>query len=481
MYTPEKYANSVVDYPRSDNPCKLFKKEYKTLYSGKPTIGLLLMLKNESARLSVTLNSVIGAVDALIVFDTGSTDNTVDIVKNFCELQKINLYLIEGEFIDFSTSRNVSLDFADTVNVMYLLLMDCNDELQGPTNDVKAGPTKLREFAKRASEKETSGFLVCQKWWSGQHDKYFNIRIVKNNHGWRYFGSVHEWMKDTTRAGPEPAHQVMRLPDEIVLFQDRTLDNNKSGARFSRDRILLLEEFKKNPKDPRTLFYLAQTCECLNNREEALYYSKLRLEEKGFEEEIFHSYMRCGNCCVLLSHDWSDSMKWYMKAYEFSNRAEPLVKIANHYREQQKWHVAYTFIRQACELTYPEHLILFVDSGCYDYMRWHIMGIVGYYVGRLSEGKSACMKAIEKGINKELNQRNLEFYTQAEEKVGPISVYNWNNSNSVQNSVSVPVKKDCKREFINKKVVELKEMYPKLPIKNLHSKASKMWKDEKKK
>ena len=73
-------------------------------------IALLIMVKNETKRLHVTLNSVIGHVNSIVAFDTGSTDDTIDILKKFSEKHNIPLRLKEGGFIDFSTSRNVSLD-----------------------------------------------------------------------------------------------------------------------------------------------------------------------------------------------------------------------------------------------------------------------------------------------------------------------------------------------------------------------------------
>lgn len=394
---------------------EILKKEFYQLNERKgPTIGLLMMLKNEEKRILVSLKSVIGAVDALIIYDTGSTDRTIEIVEKFAQKYKINLYLKKGEFVDFSTSRNVSLDLADQVDVDYLLLLDCNDELRGGD--------ALKILAKKYQNEPNSGFLVCQQWWHGQMDKYYNIRFVKNRQGWRYMGSVHEWMKDTKSDTDTPRYPVIKLDDEIVLYQDRTKDDDKTKKRFKRDRDLLLADYKKNPRDPRTLFYLAQTCQCLGLHDEALYYSKLRLELSGFLEERFHSYVRCGDCCLLLGHTWSECMKWYLRAYEEFNRVEPLVKIADYYRQyalkmksegkgsDNAWNCAYLYANQACQLQYPTECILFVDKGMYDYYRWHLMGIIGFYVGQFEQGKDACIKAIAQGIDKELNEKNLETY-----------------------------------------------------------------------
>lgn len=481
----------------------LVEQEYYKLEVDKPTIGLLMMVKNETKRLHVTLNSVIGVVDALIMFDTGSTDNTIDIIKNFSEKHKINLYLIQGEFVNFSISRNTSLHYADSVGVKYILLLDCNDELRG-------GQT-LKVLANDFMDKPNNSFLLCQEWFTGVSDKYYNIRFVKNRCGWRYRGSVHEWMKDTTKEGPEPSYPVVRVPDtmNIVLYQDRTQDDDKTSKRFHRDRELLLNDHAKDPKDTRTLFYLAQTCECLGNLEEALHYSKLRLELTGFIEEIFHSYMRCGNVSLTLSNNWEDSLGWYMKAYEHSLRAEPLIKIADYYRhratvhdkeeiskylENEKtedkkvlesggtynkvqynrkpnhfWRLSYMFLHEACDLEYPHHCILFVDKGVYDYYRWHLMGIIGYYVGKYDEGKSASLKAISSGMNSVENHKILKFYTDREERIK-------NESNNKVPETTNPLENETRAKFIERVSGMLKKQYPNVSNEKLQKRALAMWK-----
>lgn len=386
-------------------------KEFYPLSRDKPTIALLLMVRNEKKRIHVTLESVVGHVDALIVYDTGSTDNTMQIIQDFSTKHKINLYMIQGKFVNFSVSRNVSLDYADTKNARYLLLLDCNDELRGGT--------ELRKTCEFFHTRNTNAFLVCQKWWTGVHeDKYYNTRLVKSRCGWRYKGSVHEWMKDTTVSTSEPRYQVERLSDCIALYQDRTQDDDKSAKRFARDRELLLKEHEQNPQDSRVCFYLSQTCECLYMQEEALYYAKLRLDLNGFEEERFHALMRCGNASAALGQDWHTGvMPWYTKAHEIFRRAEPLCKLAEHYIIEKKWHVAYMYLDECCQLKYPEELILFVDYAAYHYTRWHLMGIVGYYVAQYEKGKQACIKALEYPKQKDVNQRSLQFYLNKEEEL----------------------------------------------------------------
>jgi len=385
-------------------------REFYSLDRNKPTIGLLMMLKNEKKRLHVTLESLIDSdsgvkyVDAIIVYDTGSTDNTKEIVKDFCEKHKINLYMKEGEFVNFSVSRNVSLDFADTIDVKYLLLMDCNDEIRDGF--------ELRKIAEINMNSIHTAFLVKQHWKSKDYDSYYNVRFVKARTGWRYKGSVHEYMSNSD--DHQQKHPVGKIMGKFLLFQDRTQDDDKTGKRFKRDKILLLSDYKSDPVEPRTLFYLAQTCSCLGQEEEAFYYYKLRTTLEGFQEEKFHAYLRCGNISIGLQHDWYESFAWFMKAFEHTPRVEPLLRIVSHYMNKKNWLLAFHFCKMACDLPFPKDLILFVDYHSYIHQRWHLMGIIGYYANQFDTGKEACKKAIESDVLPDCDRKNLQFYLDRE-------------------------------------------------------------------
>ena len=465
-------------------------------------IAVLMMLKNESKRLNVTLDSIKNFADSLVIFDTGSTDDTIDICKNFSELYNIPLRLKQGEFTDFSESRNVSLDFADTFeDIDYLLLMDCNDELIG--GDI------LRKFAEEDYvNNKMYSFLISQEWFSGTINIYNNIRFIKAHKGWRYKGVVHEYISITDKETKEEiCLEIKKLDKNIKLYQDRTKDDDKSINRFYRDKELLLEEYKKNPKYGRTVFYLAQTFSCLNDYKNSYFYYKERTLLVGFWEETYESYFKCGELSETLNHDWHESFVWYIKAYESIPRVEPLLKIAKYYQNIKNFLLSYTFLDLACKLNFPTQCSLYVDKLAYDYTRWHLTSIVAYYTNlHYKEGKLACLRAIENGtklnINTDIDKKNLEFYLKKEqenekekEKVIEEEKEQENeNENEKEKEKEIEEKEKEKEEekekekeniidkmltknqFIKIKVLELKNTYPKASEKDLIKIAKSQWK-----
>lgn len=437
-------------------------------------ISAVIMAKNETKRLRVTLESIKSTVKSILFYDTGSTDDTIEIVTNFCKENDIDLRLIRGEFVDFSTSRNIILDHADNYSdIHFLLLLDVNDELKNSEALINFSLEEMKE-----ENDKYSGYLVCQEWWSGQYDKYYNIRYVKANNGWRYRGVVHEWIKNTNIKDDNDETHIKRVPD-VVLYQDRTQDDDKSQKRFQRDKELLLEEYNKDPDDPRTSFYLAQTFSCLEEFADAFYYYKIRAEQIGFWEERFHAYYRCGEIAEKLGHPWSDVMSWYIKAIEQTQRAEPLFKIADHYNNEKNWFLAFHFINMACDLPYPDYCNLFVDKYVYDYKRWHLMGIVAYYAGKYDKGYLGCKMAISAGLNKTLDESNLKYY---EDKIKELQEKNNTNSNS-NSSVSPAVNEEVnidsmnKNQFIDFMSKKLLKENPNLSRKHIANKLKQQWKD----
>ena len=448
----------------------------------KVHICVLMMLKNEKARLQVSLDSIKGFANSLVVFDTGSTDNTIKICEEFCKKYNIPFRLKQGEFKNFSTSRNESLDFADTFDdIDYILLLDCNDELKGSE--------LLRKEAIKYKNEKNSSFLLTQQWFSGTYNSYYNARFIKARKGWRYIGVVHEYLKNIN---PEDdTLDLKKLDSDIKLYQDRTKDDDKTGKRFLRDKEMLLAEYKKDPSEPRTCFYLAQTFSCINDFENAYYYYKQRIDLIGFYEEIFQSYLKCGELSERLNHNWYDSFVWYMKAYNHIPRVEPLVRIANYYLKEKNYMLAFTFIDLACKLNYPDNCILFVEKFDYDYKRWHLLGIAGFYTGNYKEGKIGCLKAIESGerlnVNTEHDKKNLEFYESKEKEImanntSYINPNNLNNntiSNYTNNMNNMNNTNITKNKFIELKVNELKRTNPNAKEKQLVQIAKLQWKKSK--
>ncbi len=369
-------------------------------------IAGLLMVKNETDTIRRTIQSIVGLVSCVIVYDTGSTDETLSLLREMCDKYHLPLRLKEGVFQDFSTSRNILLEFADEfLDIDYYLLMDANDELRGKE--------LLRRHCIQELHSVHTAWMVQQHWSMNTYSNvYFNIRLIRPHRHWRYKGVVHEFLVNMK----EERVECPRCIPDICLFQDRSADVAKSKHRFPRDAELLLSECLHNPTDARSHFYLAQTYSSMGRFEDAYTYYLLRTRLQGFPDEVFHCWYRLGVLTLDLRREQGDESKYtwevalghFMKALECSMRVEPLVYLVRHYADHKKWELAYHFAKIACGLDYPESS-LFVDRHMYHYTRFHLLGIVAFYCKRYKDGMVACTLAIERG-QQEVDKRNLGFY-----------------------------------------------------------------------
>ncbi len=85
-------------------------------------LSLCMIVKNEEARLARCLKSVCGAVDEIIILDTGSTDATKAIAREFTP--SVYDYAWDD---DFAAARNTSFAYATRP---FILWLDADDVLE---------------------------------------------------------------------------------------------------------------------------------------------------------------------------------------------------------------------------------------------------------------------------------------------------------------------------------------------------------------
>ncbi|TDA69941.1 MAG: glycosyltransferase [Clostridia bacterium] len=97
----------------------------------RPRLSLCMIVRDEEERLPRCLASVRGVVDEIVVVDTGSRDNTVDVAREF----GARVYSLPWKG-DFAAARNFALEQA---RGDWLLVMDADEELKsGDGNKIRA-------------------------------------------------------------------------------------------------------------------------------------------------------------------------------------------------------------------------------------------------------------------------------------------------------------------------------------------------------
>lgn len=377
---------------------------------GRYLIGCAIMIKDEERIIAQTLKSFLPFCDCLIAYDTGSTDNTINIIKEQAEKFKKPLFLITGHFINFSASRNVLLKYSNKI-ADYLLLPDSNDILRGGE---QVRPT-ISENHKREESKKWNALFVSQIWATSNSNSesknyrpFKNIRIIRTNLGWTYNCVIHEnvhlqpgELYEGLSIPNNPNNPVIGYNTNIVFYQDRDEDNLKTDKRLASDILLLEKELEKNPEDLRTIFYLGQTNECMKNIEEALKWYIKRADMGPVSEEKYLAVYRAGKLSIGLKRPLSDVIKYFLIANNLSleicgeARAEPLVLIAQAYIDNDMLYQAYYYLKEACRLSIPENINLMVEQEFYDEIRWKLVLQIAVKMGEFNDAIYAAKKAAQ--------------------------------------------------------------------------------------
>ena len=321
------------------------------------TLELVMIVKNSGEVLRNTLRSVKPFIDRWTILDTGSIDHTMDIIKE--ELSNIEGNLYQEEFIDFSTTRNRSLDLSSK-QCKYTIILDDSYELKGGN--------KLIRFLKKNNNSSYS-LKIGNLRNNIRSSYYYSLRIIKSSENLRYKSRVHEYIVDHKKT------QFIKDKDIFINDLDDPEHAIRSRNRYERDIVFLLDELKENPKDPRILMYLALTYKSLKEFEKSMeYYEKMKTIKNIDKEYLFTAYY--DSACLDHSEISQDDEKFRRELIVmqklFPDRAESYYKLcvflyeaSNHLN--QNYNSVANIANNMIKFTKPELYLTVLDTTIYDY------------------------------------------------------------------------------------------------------------------
>ena len=303
-------------------------------------INICIMVKNAGPLFEEVLTKNLPYMDRWTILDTGSTDETIEIINKVLVGKKKG-QLFQEPFINFGESRNRCLELAGTT-CKFNIMLDDTYTLGG----------YLREFLIYVRGDQVSDSFSL---YINQNDiEYASNRIFKSAKKLKYKYSIHEVIQEKDNMNviiPNNQAHIYDIPSQEMSA--RTTD------RKANDIIMLLDEIKKNPFDPRPYYYLGQTYNFLQNHEKSFEYYVKRgnHSEEGFIQEKVDAFFEAGRIANFhLNKPWEECEALYKKAYELdTDRPESLYFMGVHYFMKDDIDTAYPYFLKAYQNGYPIH------------------------------------------------------------------------------------------------------------------------------
>jgi ADP-heptose:LPS heptosyltransferase/glycosyltransferase involved in cell wall biosynthesis len=225
-------------------------------------LSVCMMVRNEAHQIGIALNSILEAADEIVIADTGSTDNTVDVIKKVVPPEKLVLFNYDAgtPIRSFSEARNAAFDKA---TCKYVMWFDAGDRL--------ANAQALRAYVE-AQRSDMARFVTVYG-----DSRFWRERVVLRVFA-QFKDRVHETM------------DIYDLADEHVDIEIHHVWTPKVGRENSLERNVrllkqMIEEEPEHERRARWVFYLARDLQQLGKLDESMEYYTERLSLDGFIEE----------------------------------------------------------------------------------------------------------------------------------------------------------------------------------------------------
>lgn len=281
------------------------------------TICLNMIVKNESHIIVDTLKNLCSYINFSywVISDTGSTDNTKELITTFFKEKGIPGELVEHEWVDFAYNRTKALECAFN-KTDYLLVFDADDSIVG---DFKL-PTEYD------CDRYTLRF--------GTNFSYVRPLLFTNRKKWRFKGVLHEFLENI-----DPISKSGTIEGDYHLISGRSGSRNKNPNKYIDDATVLKNAHLQILDTDYSLacryaFYCAQSYKDAGTKweKDAIEWYIKCLSLNMWDQEKYHSCLSIGNI-YMNQKDFQNALKYWYKTVEYDGeRIEGIVNAQNYLR-----------------------------------------------------------------------------------------------------------------------------------------------------
>jgi FkbM family methyltransferase len=352
------------------------------------TLCLNMIVKDEAHIIENTFAKLLDKVkiDYWVISDTGSTDNTKEIIIDFFKQRGIPGELYDDAWENFGHNRTTALRHAYNKSD-YLLIFDADDEI--------CGDFQLPNFDlmnKNNNNKDAYSF----RFGDSNGIQYIRTQLINNRKKWKYVGVLHEYITCC-----EHASEPTIIQGNYYTISGRTSQRNKDTNKYLKDAYILEKAYEEafQNKDEiynRYGFYCANSYYDAQQYDEALKWYKITLENKNWAQEKYVSCQRIYNIYTI-RREIETGFFYLVKAFSYdTQRVECLYELVVYYCKHGMNDIAYNYYKMVKPFydnvyltTRGEHEMrskLFLDVSRANFFLPYYMIIIAYYANDVETG-----------------------------------------------------------------------------------------------
>ncbi len=303
-----------------------------------------MIVKNEEEVLARCLDSVSEVMDEIIIVDTGSTDQTIEIAKQYTD--KVETFSWSD---DFAAARNFAFSKA---SMDYLCWLDADDIL-----DEKNRKAFLK--LKKELPEDTDIVMMRYEVAFDENDhpimSYYRERLMRREMGFQWVGAVHEVI----------------VPRGKMLYADIAVQHRKirEGDRNRNLRIYERLLSEGVPLDARQQFYYARELFAHARYTDAIAQLEAFLDnEQAWKENCIDACSDLAGCYYHIGNEQKMLLSLFRSFCYDNPRAEICCKLGKYFQEHGSLEQAIYWYQHATQCQKKDRNGGFTYDDCYGFI-----------------------------------------------------------------------------------------------------------------
>jgi glycosyltransferase involved in cell wall biosynthesis len=326
----------------------------------KKTLCLNMIVKNEEHVILRCLEQVVPFIDYYVIVDTGSTDRTPKVIRDFFDGKGVpgevvvhdfgscSCHDYQYDFFHFGLNRTYAIEQCRGKSD-YIWVMDADDTIQGEFN------FKIPEL----EVADTYHLILGSKQFT-----YTRPLIFRNDptFRFRFEGPLHEYL-----TSDRPLKSVV-YSGNYYIESGKTGDRSRDPEKYRKDALIFEQVMDPNGRDYlRHLYYCGQSWKDYGDHERAIKWFQERTRHQGWNEELFCAHWELIKLYQRTNRPWPEIEDLCLEAHRANpRRAESLHCLAQHYRQEGQLDRAHEYATRATKIPYREEG-LFVMKSLYQF------------------------------------------------------------------------------------------------------------------